>query len=83
MHVATLPSPSSPLLFGMDWTPDNIKALRKRLGLNQQPFATALGFGSASRVSELENGATEPSDQVRRLLDYIDKYGVMPEEGNE
>jgi len=82
--LAAVPSRSSlsALLF-VDWTPDRIRALRDRLGFNQTRMARALGYSSKQRVSELENGAREPSGAVLRLLDYLDEYGALPERRGE
>ncbi|HEX8386031.1 MAG TPA: helix-turn-helix transcriptional regulator [Rubricoccaceae bacterium] len=62
----------------MDWTPERIRALRLRLHLDQEAFADALGFGSSSRVSELENGKRKPSGSVSRVLDHLDARGPLP-----
>ena len=61
----------------MDWTPERIRALRKRLGLTQDEFAEAMGYGSNSRISELENGKVEPTGPVAKLLDHLDSHGVL------
>ena len=63
------------------WTPDRIRALRERLDMGQEEFATTLGYGAAPRVSELETGARTPSGPVSRLLDYVDRYGPISGEG--
>ena len=68
-------APCAPMT--MDWTPDRIRALRKRLGLNQDEFAEAMGYGSNSRISELENGHVEPTGPVARLLDHLSAHGVL------
>ncbi|HEX9950304.1 MAG TPA: helix-turn-helix domain-containing protein [Rubricoccaceae bacterium] len=66
----------------MDWPPDRIRTLRKRTGLDQAPFARQLGFGSGSRVSELEreDGAVPPSKPVQIILAHIDAHGPLPVE---
>ena len=62
----------------LDWTPERIRALRKRHKLSQEAFAPHLGFSSKSRVSELETGASAPSDQVVLLLEHINAHGLLP-----
>ena len=62
----------------MDWTPEKIKDLRARLGMTQGEFAEAMGYGSNTRVSELENGRREPSGPASRLLDHLDARGALP-----
>jgi transcriptional regulator with XRE-family HTH domain len=63
----------------MEWTPERIKALRKRLGLDQAEFADLLGYGASQRVSELEKGKRGATGPTARLLDYVDAYGVLAE----
>lgn len=79
MISAAVSTPVSPVIlaFGMDWTPDRIKALRKRLGYNQTQMARALGYTHASRVSELENGVVKPTDTIRLLLEHLDRHGDL------
>ena len=60
-----------------EWTPAEIRALRKRLGLNQTQMAEAMGYGSQSRVSELEKGHVEVSGPTARVLDFLDAHGVL------
>lgn len=55
----------------MEWTPDRIRSLRERLDYTQEEMATALGFGSYQRVSELENAKRLPSKPVLRILDML------------
>ena len=58
----------------MKWTPENIKALRKRLGLNQTEFGQQLGYAQPQvRISELERGEMKPGGAVMLLLDMLDK----------
>lgn len=56
-------------------TPAEIREARQTLGLTQPQIAPLLGYGSKSRVAELESGARNPSDTVIRLLRaYLDGY---------
>ena len=55
----------------MEWTPDRIRSLRERLSYTQEEMATALGFGSYQRVSELENAKRMPSKPVLRILEML------------
>lgn len=46
-----------------------------RLGLTQAQLAPLLGYGAASRVSEIANGKRTPGASVVRLLRaYLDGY---------
>ena len=67
----------------MTWTPERIRTLRKRLGLNQDEFAQAMGYGSKTRVSELENGKVSPTGPVARLLDHLEAHGELPSQPSE
>jgi DNA-binding transcriptional regulator YiaG len=61
------------------WTPDTIKALRKRLRLRQDEFALLLGYGERRQsVSDLETGKTSPTGTVNVLLDIIDAHDGLP-----
>ena len=61
----------------MDWTPDRVRALRKRLGLTQAAFADALGLARYQSVNELEAGRTAATGAVARLLDLFDAHGLL------
>lgn len=63
----------------MDWTPEQIKALRERHGLSQTAFADALGLSRAASVSDLETGRQAATGQTARLLDVVAQHG--PEAG--
>ena len=43
-------------------------------------MADALGFSSRVRVSELENGRRDVTDQVSKILGYLDRYGPLDAE---
>ena len=60
-----------------EWTPERIASLRGRLRMGQAPFALAVGYSHASRVSELEAGTREVSPSVALLLEYLDCYGPL------
>ena len=63
----------------MNWTKENIKVLRKRLGLTQTEFGEQLGYAQPQvRVSELERGEMKPGGAVLRLLDMLDKQEKAP-----
>lgn len=55
----------------MTWTPEKIKALRKRLGLNQSAMAERLGYTRQQTVSDLEKGNHPPGPQVEIILGYL------------
>lgn len=62
----------------MDWTPERIAALRKRLRYTQAEMAAALGYTRAQSISDLENGKMTPGGCVVRLLQHIDAHGDLP-----
>jgi len=58
------------------------KSLRNALGIGQQLFGEALGFGvlgSRNRISEIERGDAPISRHVAMLCRYIEKFGLLPE----
>ena len=63
--------------FDMKWTPENIKALRKRLGLTQKEFAEELGYARRESVAELEKGDYGPSGPTQRLLDMLERQAEV------
>ena len=59
-------------------TPDQIKALRERLGMSARAFAELLGMGEDDRaVRYFESGEREPSGPVMRLLEMVER-GELP-----
>ena len=48
--------------------PEHFRRARERLGLTQAELARLLGYGSKSRIAELEAGARKPGRTVVRLL---------------
>ena len=56
-------------------TPEQFRQARQFLGLNATQAAHMLGYGSRSRISEIENGARNPGAAVVALMRaYIDGY---------
>ena len=57
----------------MEWTPEQIRALRTHVEWTQPQLGEYLGYGKGAtvRVSELENGKTNVSGPVGRLLDML------------
>lgn len=53
------------------WLPDDVKALRKGLGLSQDAFGEGIGV-SGNYVYLLEKGVKRPSKTLRILLDFIE-----------
>ena len=49
-------------------TPAQFKQARKSLGLGPVQAARLLGYGSRSRISEIENGRRNPGDAVVLLM---------------
>ena len=54
------------------WTPEQIRALRKKLGLTQAELAQRLGYERRQTITDLEGGEYTPSGPVRRLLDVLE-----------
>ena len=61
------------------WTPETIRALRKRLGMTQKAFADELGYSRYISVTELERGDYSPSGPAQRLLDMLEKEAERQE----
>jgi len=63
-----------------DWTPERIKALRKRRGQNQTEFGLDLyasgGAQAQVRVSELEQGDRQPTLAMERTLDRMEEGAI-------
>lgn len=56
-------------------TPTELRTARKSLSLTQGQLAAVLGYGSQSRVAELEAGTFAPGPAVVRLIAaYIAGY---------
>ena len=56
-------------------TPAQFKQARQSLGLTHAEAALVLGYGSMSRIYEIENGRRNPSASVVRLMQaYLDGY---------
>lgn len=53
-----------------DWTGDEIRRLRERLGVSQVELARRLGVDGIS-VSRWERGVTRPSRLAIRALDHL------------
>jgi len=54
------------------WTAEEIKRLRKRLGMTQQEFAQRLGI-TTRYVTYLESGQRVPSQILVNLLTFLEK----------
>lgn len=64
------------------WQQNEIKALRKHMGLTQAQFATKLGVRRQT-VSEWENGAYDPDRSTTKFLELVAKqsdFQVTPSE---
>ena len=56
-------------------TPEQFMQCRLAVGLTQQQAANMLGYGSRSRISEIETGKRNSSKAVVRLMRaYVDGY---------
>jgi DNA-binding transcriptional regulator YiaG len=64
------------------WLPDDIKTLRKALGLSQAAFAERIGV-SRNYVYLLEKEVKRPSKTLRILLDMIQAQLKGHEQGKE
>lgn len=57
---------------------NNLRIIRKRLGLTQKEVATLLGFKSEDRICLWEKGLAYPN--ILNLLKLCEVYGVKGEE---
>ena len=55
-------------------TPTEFRNLRRKLGLTQDQLAAVMGYGSQSRISEVEGGETVPAKAKRLMLAYASGY---------
>ncbi len=55
----------------MDWTPENIRLLRKHLGDTQQQLAERIGLRRRHTVMDWEAGRENPSGVAKKMLDVI------------
>ena len=53
-----------------EWTPEDVRALRRRLALSQQELARALGVRQQT-VSDWETGLHSPQGASRRMLELL------------
>lgn len=65
------------------WTPETIRAFRKRLGMTQGELADALGYSRRISVTELERGSYGPSGPAQRLLDMLEKEAERQENNHK
>ena len=70
---------------GLPMRKEQLKKLRRSLGLTQTELATYLGLRDKSQVSHLENGRTPIDGPVRRLLHILEATGgdLFPEKNTE
>ena len=64
-------------------TKEEFKALREGLGLSQQEFGAALGFGENGanvRISEIERGDASVSRHVEIICRYMARFGLLDEQ---
>lgn len=62
------------LTVGGDVTGSEFKAARESLGLTQTQLAKLIGYGSQSRIAEVEAREAAPSCPSRLLRAYLDGY---------
>lgn len=55
-----------------EWTPEQIKDLRARLGMTVEQFAREMGGVTVSAVKSWECGARNPSATARGMMSFID-----------
>ena len=55
-------------------TGDEFRTGREVLGLTQAMLAAIMGYGSASRISEIENRATVPAQTALLMRAYLTGY---------
>jgi transcriptional regulator with XRE-family HTH domain len=51
--------------------PNEIKKIRKSAGMTQSQLAEYLGYGSQTRISEIEHGNRKPGAAVIKLLEML------------
>ncbi|MEN6484225.1 MAG: helix-turn-helix domain-containing protein [Syntrophobacteraceae bacterium] len=56
--------------------PEDIRRIRTANRMSQAAFATVLGIGKTT-VQQGEQGQKKPSDPAKRLLDLIDRKGIV------
>ena len=59
-----------------DWTPEEIRAFRKQLGMTQTNFAETLGVTQVY-ISYMEGGMKRPGKILKRLLDCLERERKM------
>ena len=59
--------------------PDELKRIRKGLGLTQSQFASLLGYTHFSRISNFERGKDPIPKTTERLARMFQMYGVPDE----
>lgn len=64
------------------WTPEEIKELRKRLGLYQKDYALMIGV-TERYVIYLEKGVKQPSKTLKILLTMIEEKENGKEKEND
>jgi DNA-binding transcriptional regulator YiaG len=52
-------------------TPDEVRAIRTRLGMTQVEFAAAMGVSRQATVAEWESGHRTPSGSAVRLMELL------------
>lgn len=66
----------------MDWTPEDIEALRKRHKLSRRVFSELLGV-AGNHVYLLERGLRKPSRTLKLLLDAVERQFKEKRTGKE
>jgi predicted transcriptional regulator len=62
------------------WTPEEVREFRKRLGLYQKDFAELIGV-TRIYVIYLEKGVREPGKTMKKLLDIMEQLENEKERG--
>ena len=62
------------------WTPEEVREFRKRLGLYQKDFAELIGV-TRVYVIYLEKGVRRPSKTMKKLLDIMEQFENEKERG--
>ena len=71
-HSAWEMSERKPPMPRNDWTPQEIKSIRERLGYTQEEFAEELGLQSYIAVSRWENGRAKPHRMLHVRLRQLE-----------
>jgi len=68
------------MIYMKHWTPEEIRAFRKRINLYQRDFALMLGV-TGRYISMLEKGVKKPSKTMEALLNCLEREDTRKRKG--